>query len=385
MDSFPLFATPTYRRHLGYRPWHERAPRCLTRHSYAAGCAKQRILSRPAAAMAAQQGIGTAEIDVAELQQRLIDLKHLSDEVLGMEDSFPLPDTAVSEMISTDLNSLKSIAAAFAGEERYWPHIEAQLANADHQQSAALILGLQGSAVAAPSLQQQIKDIGDWDEGWRFTGMGQFGKSLSALDCMLVALARCGDESDAELLQSFANKLPENPAFSHVRALAWACDIMANRFPTMRAKLGELLEAIIQLDGMSGWHWTSLERALSDTDDDVINTRERECALRELHLAVGAVRCGATGPALQTLNHYRNDVRGHFAKHGSTCRPNKYWCRSGQLWLGLSCLRLRAAFTASRCSSACSQASSGSRRKSKGRGKSSRSISPHKKSFTGSG
>ncbi len=268
-----------------------------------------------AAAIAAQKGIRTSEVNVQELQKRLVTMGHLGEEVLAMNDSFPLPVDEVHTMIANDLTSLKSIAAAFAGAETYWPQLKAQLSNTQHKETAALILGLQGFKDAAIPLRKFIHDSDTWDEGWRFRGMGQFGRSLSQLDCQLIALAHCGTADDIEILNYFSNKLNDDPALSHVRAISWAATVMAQRFPEYEKQLADMLEQLLEINDMSGWHWSNLETALTNTDDNVINTQEREYALRELHLAVAAFRCGSQENALNILNNYSNDLRAHYAKH----------------------------------------------------------------------
>ena len=90
---------------------------------------------------------------------------------------------------------------------------------------------------------------------------------------------------------------------------------MAQRFPECEDQLAHMLDQLLKIDDMSGWHWNNLETVLTNTDDNVINTQEREYALRELHLAVAAFRCGSQENALNILNNYSNDLRAHYAKH----------------------------------------------------------------------
>lgn len=269
-----------------------------------------------AAAMAAAQGIGTAQLEVRQLQQRLVELGHLDAEVLDMNDSFPLPAAELERLLGEEWGSLKSIAAAFANGSAVWPILHRHLGsdNPAIRRQTAIVLGLQGDETAAKQLRQELS-AGAWDEGWHFTGMHQFGPSLSPIDVCLVALAHCARAEDLPLFLDLAESLPADSAFSHVRALSWSASIWAERLPDQAASWAKALEGLLQRPGMGGHAWLSLDESLREIDDDLINTSERQAALRELHLAVAAWRCGARELAGQTLERYAQDLRGHYRRH----------------------------------------------------------------------
>ena len=53
----------------------------------------------------------------------------------------------------------------------------------------AHILGMMGDGAGAEVLADAVK-AKPWDQGWRYTGMGQFGPSMSPLDSLIIALGR---------------------------------------------------------------------------------------------------------------------------------------------------------------------------------------------------
>jgi hypothetical protein len=267
-----------------------------------------------AAAMAAARGIGLAALPVAELQARLVALGHLDPAVVGMTDSFPLPAERVAELVGGRLLELAGTAAAFAAPAAARPLLLDALADPIRRERAAVILGLQGDAAAAPVLRDLLAGQ-DWDAGWRFTGMGQFGPSLSPIDTRLVALGACGDAGDTEDLVRRIAALPADPALSHVRAATLAATALAARHPARAAALAAALADLLGRPGLGGHARTDLSAALA-TDGNPINTREREAALRELHLAAALHRLGH--PAGRTaLEPWTRDLHGHYARHAA--------------------------------------------------------------------
>jgi hypothetical protein len=271
-----------------------------------------------AAAMAARARTGTAGIDVAALQERLVALGHLDRSVLGMRDAFPLPAEAIASLVTERLTDLIGTAAAFAEYATAAPLLRSALADPIRRDRAAVILGLHGDPIAAPLLREQIASATAWDAGWRFTGMGQFGATMSPLDVRLVALAHCGSAADLDQIARLVDALDADPALSHVRAVAWSCTIIARRFPSDAGRAATVVDGVLQRPGLGGHAVVDLVQSTTSADANPINTREREVSLRELHLAVALLRCGDVGGrGRRTLAAYAADLRGHYARHAS--------------------------------------------------------------------
>jgi hypothetical protein len=268
-----------------------------------------------AAAMAAARGIGLATLPVAELQARLVALGHLDLAVVGMTDSFPLSPERVAELVGGHLLELTGTAAAFAAPDAARPLLVAALADPARRERAAVVLGLHGDGAAAPVLRDLLAGQ-DWDAGWRFTGMGQFGPSLSPIDTRLVALAHCGDAGDGAALAGRIAALPDDPALSHVRAVSLAATALAARHPGAAPVLAAALAALLARPGLAGHARTDLVAAVRGVDDDPVNTGEREAALRELHLAAAVHRLGHPA-GRTTLEPWTRDLHGHYARHAA--------------------------------------------------------------------
>jgi hypothetical protein len=276
-------------------------------HGYAAG---------RAAAMAATQACDLRDIDLADLQQHLIDIGNLEERVLKDSDSFPLSDADLNEAIGAGLADHRGISACFAEAERSLPLLRARFdSEADPAMKCrcAQILALLDDAHGIEELRRVLADS-DWDEGWNYTGMGQFGFSMSPIDGLLVALTRIGDAGDWALIQRLADSLGADPAFSHCRALALACERLHQRVPDARA--AAILSNALAGTDISGHALVDQVAVQAVLSDDSNETRQRNLALREIYLARGLWRCGdLEGQARAVLIAYGGDLRGHFARH----------------------------------------------------------------------
>ena len=159
-----------------------------------------------AAATAARTGKGLREIDVRELQRHLVEKGNLPKEVLTHEDSFPLPEERIEQAVRTVTKDFEGIEVIFAQTETALPLLREAYKTAPSDQDKltyAHILGILGDPTGAETLAQAVA-AREWDQGWKYTGMGQYGMSMSPLDSLIVALGRtrAGDGPGADPGQS---------------------------------------------------------------------------------------------------------------------------------------------------------------------------------------
>lgn len=267
-----------------------------------------------AAAMSARLGIMPGELDVRALQARLVEKGNLRKDVLEHDDSFPLSQEVIEAATNGDLDDHLSVAIMFAHPAEAVPLLIKRLndssADRDLRSRIAQIVGLIGRPEAAPVLAERL--LGEpWDDGWNFTGMGQFGRSQSEHDSCLVALSQSGDNARAK--KAVEHKMAElnaDQAFSHFRAVAEASEILGE--PSLAQGLARLL----QLPGVRGHDWHDMLKVRRAIPNDSIDTTTRNLSLRELHLARALFRCGDhEGVGKTILEAYSTDLRGHYAKH----------------------------------------------------------------------
>jgi hypothetical protein len=256
----------------------------LHNQGYAAGMA---------AALGAKAGVGVRGVDVKVLQKRLVEAGNLPATVLTDADSFPPSRERVAAAVATLVNNYEGAALVMWDAPTALPLLQAAYAKTEGPAKLiyAHTLGMLGDATGATLLSQAV-GAADWDKGWNFTGMGQYGASRSHLDSMVQALGMTKDKRALPVLVAKAKQLTAASEFSHCRAVAVALEQMPD--PSAAAALAE---ALGQVAGKRG---------------------DRNAALKEITLARALYRCGdKDGMARRTLEEFARDTRGPFAQHAA--------------------------------------------------------------------
>lgn len=266
-----------------------------------------------AAAQAVQQNGDTRAVDMRELQRRLVDAGVIEPDAAGCPDAFPLPDAAFEQAVRTVTDNWRGVAVLLSDPARALPLVRDAFEHATVPEDAltyARILAVLGDGRGAAALAQAVREA-DWDDGWNYTGMGQFGRSMSPVDDLVVALGRTGKASTAlEPVLAKARALDAASAFSHFRAVARACEMLGNE------AAAPVLAALLRKPGVMGHALLSIKDVLDDLAGDWNDTTLRNAALRELVTARALYRCGdSQGLGKQVLETYSRDVRAHFAAH----------------------------------------------------------------------
>ena len=187
--------------------------------------------------------------------------------------------------------------------------------------SAALayahVLGLLGDAAGASDLAAKLDSM-EWDKGWNYRGMDQFGRSVSWADSYLIALGRSRGAAGFDAAMRKAKALVPDHAYSHFRAVALAFEGLGDR------RAAPVLKELLSMPGVGG-HSLTAETGPSARIPkyDRFTTRnlgaadkERSLCLRELCLARALWRLGdSDGLAEKTLRAYMADPRRAYANH----------------------------------------------------------------------
>lgn len=298
---------------------------CIQNQGYAMGVA---------ASMAAKEGKGTREIDLKALQKHLVEKGNLPASVLSDTDSYPIPKERVAEAIQNASNDYQDLPILLAQpetsvpllREAYRSAVEVEKKVEDSTRSKLIqpgasditnpkliyahILGMLGDPTGSQSLLDTVAPQ-EWDEGWRFTGMGQFGGSVSHLDSLIIALGRTRDSRALPVILEKVKSLSANDAFSHHRAAAMALESLGD------PKAAKPLADLLRKPNMSGYAFTDINKAIESTPKGYSNDNStREKTLRELVLARALYRCGDyEGLGEKILRDYERDLRGHLARH----------------------------------------------------------------------
>jgi hypothetical protein len=275
---------------------------CVQNHSFAAALAAVASLRHDGDVRA---------IDLPALQRRLVEAEIMPADALHHGDSFPVPDAELRAS-AEDLESYRSLALLLAHPDRSLPLLRetvAHGADADRNRTAAMLLAALGDDTGTELLLDMLR-ADDWDEGWNYRGMGQFGASMSPQDRAIVLLAMCESGRATDRVLSKAARLDADHAFSHHRATAMFCEHFRD------PKAAPVLADVLHKPRMTGYAWTRLADELQDIPESHIDTTTRNRSLRELILARALHRCGdVDGLAAGILNQYADDIRGPYARH----------------------------------------------------------------------
>ena len=272
------------------------------------------------AARSAMEGVPVREVDLKNVQKHLIDIGNLPERVLTDEDNFPVSDAILEKAVNEDWDNLAGVSLMLHEGERSLPFVRDAYRSVQTNDSSrslryAQILAMLGDDSGERELTEEISKR-DWDAGWQFQGMHQFGMNMSELDSLLVCLGSVGGEDAWDCLLEKIETLPEDAEFSHIRALAMACESLYPRHPNSKAS--SALAEVLERPNYRGYAHKDQQSAQDALSEDINENQVRNLALRELHLARALYRCGDLGGlGKEILEEYRGDFRGHFARHAS--------------------------------------------------------------------
>jgi len=266
-----------------------------------------------AAAMIARKGCGTRELDIKALQRHLVKVEILPDSVLTEKDNFPLPREKVAEAVNAvaqDFKGLEVVLAQFDMAQLMLREAYAKAGDDKTRLTYAHVLGMMGDATGAETLAKAVAATKEWDKGWNYKGMGQFGMCVSPLDSQIIALGRTKDKRALAPIIEKVNSLTVSNEFSHFRAVSLALEALGDK------RAAKPLAALLQKEGVSGHAQVNitvaLEKVVLNTTD---NTRRNE-QLKELYTARALYRCGdSNGVGEKILRQYAQDLHGHYARH----------------------------------------------------------------------
>ena len=279
---------------------------CIQNQGYAAGLA---------AATAAREGSALRDIDIKALQQKLVETGNLPKEALEQDDSVPMSAEAIAEAVREAPDDYRAAAILFLHREEALPLLRAAYAESegDRQYAYAQKLAMLGDATGAERLIERVRGTEQWDRGWNYRAMGQYGNAFSPLDSDIVALGMAGARKAVPAILEMVALLDAEADFSHHRAVAIALERLGER--AAAPALAELLAR----PGMAGYVHDTVQAAKEHDGREArylnaVHTRRE--SLRELLLARALYRLGDhAGIGEATLRAYATDLRGHLARH----------------------------------------------------------------------
>jgi len=265
-----------------------------------------------AAAMASARNVGIREIDIKALQRHLVEKAILPERVLTDRDAEPPSGARIEKAVSALAKEMKGLPVILANPDVSVPVLKKTYLGADDADYRLVLAQVLASLNDATGVETLIEAVNaqPWDKGWRFRGMGQFGRSASAVDGLIIALGRAGDAHAVPAIVEKVKQLTPEHALSHHRAVSEALE----RFKDAGA--ARPLAELLGKSGMTGHAMTNLGGAMSSIPASRTDNTSREVSLRELMLARALYRCGDhDGLGEKILRQYASDLRGHYARH----------------------------------------------------------------------
>jgi hypothetical protein len=198
------------------------------------------------------------------------------------------------------------VAIIFAPPDTALPLLEKAYAAATSPQDKLLyahLLGVLGSSAGVATLTAHLDAAAEFDAGWNFKGMSQYGRNMSELDQFIVALGCTHEPRAVGTVLKKLHCLDATKEFSHFRACALALEFLGD------GQAAQPLAELLAKPGMTGYAAT--------TRDEISRKMERRSeSLRELMLAGALYHCGDyQDVGRKILETYAQDLRGPYARY----------------------------------------------------------------------
>lgn len=277
---------------------------CLQNQGYAVG-----YLS----ALCVKENKSPRKIDIRKVQRHLVRIGNLPERVLTDKEFKGFSNSEMKKALAGVTDNYKGLEILLTDHERCIQLVNKQIAQAtmpEEKVILASILCILGQGKQAPVVAEAIRQYKDWDEGWHYTGMGQFGMCLSRLDALITALGNARETSTLPTVLDKARQLEPEDYLSHFRAVAMATEAIGSR------EAVPVLATMLTKPGVRGHSMLSYAEARSRAVPDLNDTSTRNLALKELHLARALYLCGdQEGIGEKVLRRYADGLQGHYSRY----------------------------------------------------------------------
>lgn len=283
----------------------------LQNQGYALGCI---------AAAAAKNNQLLRTLNLKPIQEHLVAIGNLPESVLTDTDNYGTPEslaqvpTAVQQMVE----GKNTTAFLFWYLKESLPLLQTAYKKAEPEETKlqlAVILAAMDDATGTDTLICAVESFKEFDTGWNFRGMGQFGWSSSPLDRYITLLGRTRNTRGAKVIAEKLMLLTAESDFSHHRACALALEMIGD------TSAAPVIAAHLRKPNVAGYSHHDMETAKKwDQSDPKNGTAEksRRDSLVEIAFARALYRLGdVDGLGKQILRDYSTDLRGYFSRHAN--------------------------------------------------------------------
>lgn len=279
---------------------------CLQNQGYSVG-----YLS----AMCIREYKSIRDIDIKKIQRYLVEIGNLPTRVLTDKNFKGFTDKELSLAVTTIPDNYKGFDKLLTQPQKGVKMINQQIkkgVNSSDLLFYASVTSILGDGTNADVVAEHIASH-DWDTGWHYTGMGQFGECMGRIDSYILAL---GNSRRTDLLDVIIEKgLRLNSAsyYSHIRAISEAFEAMGDN------RAANLLYDLLMLPGMRYHAVESYNAARQHVIMDKIDVLNRNKSLKELTLARALYYCGdKEGLGRYILEQYANSLEKIYARYAES-------------------------------------------------------------------
>lgn len=264
------------------------------------------------AATAIKENKPVREVNIKKIQKYLVEIGNLPNRILKEKPSKGYSDNEFSVAAKSIKDGYKGLEILLTDHDRCRRIIKKEIESAASQNDLityASVLCMLGDNSYAYVIADEIKKNQQWDIGWDYTGMGQFGPSMSRMDSLLIALGKSKDKDSLPVILEKAALLKPESSFSHFRAIAFALEKIKSQ------EAIPLLYNLLMYPGMRYHNISSYKDARRKVVPLLNDTSVRNAALKEIHLARALFACGDKDNLGETiLKSYANGLQGHYAR-----------------------------------------------------------------------
>ena len=262
------------------------------------------------AALSAKDKLPLRKIDIQSVQKYLVKIGNLPESVITKKTQDIFNSKALAATSASVSDNYKGVEILLSMPDKSIPLLKKRISSTSDSDSKliyASILSILGNGEYADVVADKIASEKVWDEGWHYTGMHQFGQSMSRLDAYIIALGNSGRKELLPVILSKAALLKPEDYYSHFRAVTLACEALGSN------EAADSLYKLLNMSGMQGSHLPDLLTARNRVVPNTIDVSLRNKSLKEVHLARALYRCGdKEGLGRTLLTRYAQGLEGHY-------------------------------------------------------------------------
>ena len=270
------------------------------------------------AATIIKHGTTVRKANIRTVQRHLVEIGNLPASVLDETDNHEASKDRLPEAVRSIANDFKGLPLVMWHPEASLPLLRTAYTEAvgfDAKFAYAKVLAAYHDTTGEATLLEALQQFEDWDTGWNFKGMSQFGFASSPLDQVIMMLGRVHSKAAVPKIVELMAKLEQEDDFSHHRACLLALEWIGD------SSAAPALAAHLRKTNMMGYVHDSIETAAKRTQEDpkvAMGEKSRRDSLIEIGMARALYRLGdVDGLGKQILENYSKDRRGFFARHAA--------------------------------------------------------------------